>query len=470
MQKKKILFFDCFSGISGDMTLGALLDLGLDRKTFLNELEKLHVDGYEISFDKAVKNGITGNYVKVHLVDGCYGEHEHDEEREHHGEHEHDGVRECHGEHEHDEEWEHHREHALYREHEYHVGHEHHGEQEYQEEHNHVGANNHHIPHEHRNLMEINRIIEESGIAPGAKDLAKRIFLRVAKAEGKVHNRKLEEVHFHEVGAVDSIVDIVGTAILVDMLRPDIVCASVIQDGRGFVKCQHGKLAVPVPAVSEIFADSNAVTRQIDIETELVTPTGAAIIAELASSYGNMPEMNVRKIGWGAGTKDLEIPNLLKVSLGEYMEPDEIFSDREDQVLVLETNLDDCTGEYLGFVMEQLFAQGALDVFFTPIFMKKNRPAYRMTVICAPCDMRKMEELIFIHTTTIGLRKRMENRTVLPRKKEVLHTKYGELEVKKVTIGAEERIYPEYESAKKLAMQQGVALKEIYQCVCEKTE
>ena len=443
MQKKKILFFDCFSGISGDMTLGALLDLGLDRQTFLKELEKLHVEGYHISFDKAVKNGITGNYVKVHLIDECYGEHEHGIEREQHVGHEHSSEREHHEGHEHGSEGE------------QHVGHERGSEQE------------HHNHHNHRNLTDINRIIDESGITPGAKELAKRIFLRVAKAEGKVHNRKLEEVHFHEVGAVDSIVDIVGTAILIDMLRPDMVCASVIQDGRGFVKCQHGKLAVPVPAVSEIFADSDAVIRQIDIETELVTPTGAAIIAELASSYGNMPEMNVRKIGWGAGTKDLEIPNLLKVSLGEYAESDEDFSDKEDSVLVLETNLDDCTGEYLGYVLERLFEQGALDVFFTPIFMKKNRPAYRMTVICEPEDMRKMEELIFMHTTTIGLRKRLENRTVLPRKKEVLRTKYGELEVKKVAVGAKERLYPEYESAKKLAMEQGVPLKEIYQCISE---
>ena len=443
MQKKKILFFDCFSGISGDMTLGALLDLGLDRQTFLKELEKLHVEGYHISFDKAVKNGITGNYVKVHLVDECYGEHEHGSGQEQHVGHEHSSEREQHVGHEHGSEGE------------QHVGHERGSEQE------------HHDHHDHRNLTDINRIIDESGITPGAKELAKRIFLRVAKAEGKVHNRKLEEVHFHEVGAVDSIVDSVGTAILIDMLRPDMVCASVIQDGRGFVKCQHGKLAVPVPAVSEIFADSDAVTRQIDIETELVTPTGAAIITELASSYGNMPEMNVRKIGWGAGTKDLEIPNLLKVSLGEYAESDEDFSDKEDSVLVLETNLDDCTGEYLGYVLERLFEQGALDVFFTPIFMKKNRPAYRMTVICEPEDMRKMEELIFMHTTTIGLRKRLENRTVLPRKKEVLHTKYGELEVKKVDVGAKERLYAEYESAKKLALEQGVPLKEIYQCISE---
>lgn len=469
MQKKKILFFDCFSGISGDMTLGALLDLGLDRQTFLNELEKLHVDGYKISFDKAVKNGITGNYVKVHLADGCYGEEEHDGGREHHGVHHHAGEHKSYGADNHDGEREHFEGHNHHGEHTRHLEYESHGEHVHQIPHEHHHDSKEHF-HEHRNLTDINRIIDASGIAPGAKDLAKRIFLRVAKAEGKVHNRKLEEVHFHEVGAVDSIVDIVGTAILMDMLRPDMVCASVIQDGRGFVKCQHGKLAVPVPAVSEIFADSGAVTRQIDIETELVTPTGAAIIAELASSYGNMPEMNVRKIGWGAGTKDLEIPNLLKVSLGEYVESDVDFTDKEDPVMVLETNLDDCTGEHLGYVMERLFEQGALDVFFTPIFMKKNRPAYRMTVICTPVDMRKMEELIFRHTTTIGLRKRLENRTVLPRKKDVLHTKYGELEVKIAAVGAEERIYPEYESAKKLATQHGVPLNEIYRCTCGDTK
>lgn len=311
----KVLYFDCSSGISGNMTLGALSELIDDPHYLVNELKKLHVDGYHIHISKEKKNGITGTYVDVHL------------EHEHHHEHEHE-----------------------------HLHHEH----------------VHH--HEHRNLFDVNKIIDESEIDEKAKDLAKRIFLRVAKAESKVHNESLENVHFHEVGAIDSIVDIIGTAILLCKINPDVIYSSVVNDGYGFIECAHGMISVPVPATSEIFAASNAITRQIDVDTELVTPTGAAIIAEIASEFTTMPAMNVQKVGWGTGTKDLVIPNVLKVSLGEIK--------KKNEIIVMETNIDDCSGEMLGFVMEQLLDQGALDVFFTSIFMKKNRPAYRLTVVC----------------------------------------------------------------------------------------
>ena len=197
-----------------------------------------------------------------------------------------------------------------------------------------------------------------------AKDLAKRIFLRVAKAESKVHNETLENVHFHEVGAIDSIVDIIGTAILLCKINPDIIYSSVVNDGYGFIECAHGMISVPVPATSEIFAASNAITRQIDVDTELVTPTGAAIIAEIASEFTTMPAMNVQKVGWGTGTKDLVIPNVLKVYPWR--------NSKKNEIIVMETNIDDCSGEMLGFVMEQLLDQGALDVFFTSIFMQKK--------------------------------------------------------------------------------------------------
>ena len=239
----KVLYFDCSSGISGNMTLGALSELIDDPDYLVNELKKLNVDGYHIHISKEKKNGITGTYVDVHL------------EHEHH--------------------------------------------------------------HEHRNLFDVNKIIDESEIDEKAKDLAKRIFLRVAKAESKVHNESLENVHFHEVGAIDSIVDIIGTAILLCKINPDVIYSSVVNDGYGFIECAHGMISVPVPATSEIFAASNAITRQIDVDTELVTPTGAAIIAEIASEFTTMPTMNVQKVGWGTGTKDLVIPNVLKVSLGE---------------------------------------------------------------------------------------------------------------------------------------------------------
>lgn len=398
----KTLYFDCSSGISGNMTLGALLEIVGDENHLLEELKKLNVDGYKIEISKQVKNGITGTYVDVIL------EHEH-----HHHDHEHTHV------HEHEHEHEHH----------------------------------HH--HEHRNLYDVNNIIDNSSLDENTKALAKRIFLRVAKAESKVHNKPLDEVHFHEVGAIDSIVDIVGTAILINKINPDKVIASVVNDGYGFIECAHGTMAVPVPATSEIFAASNVKFRQIDIDTELVTPTGAAIIAELAEDFTTLPAMVTEKIGWGTGSKDLKIPNVLKVYYGEMQEENQNF-------VVMETNIDDCSGEILGYTSEKLFANGALDVFYTPIFMKKNRPAYRLSVACRKEDMFKLQNIIFKETTTIGIRYRFESRTELGREFVEIDTKYGKIRAKKVTNNGETYVYPEYESMKGIAEENNIPLKELY--------
>ena len=395
----KTLYFDCSSGISGNMTLGALLEIVGDEKYLLEELKKLNIDGYKIEISKQVKNGITGTYVNVIL------EHEHHHSHEDEDEHEH-----------------HHHEH-------------------------------HH--HEHRNLNDVNNIIDNSSLDNNTKDLAKRIFLRVAKAESKVHNKPLDEVHFHEVGAIDSIVDIVGTAILINKINPDKIISSIVNDGYGFIECAHGTMAVPVPATSEIFANSNVKFRQIDIDTELVTPTGAAIIAELAEDFTTLPAMVTEKIGWGTGSKDLKIPNVLKVYYGEIQENSENF-------VVMETNIDDCSGEILGYTSEKLFAQGALDVFYTPIFMKKNRPAYRLSVACRKEDMFKLQNIIFKETTTIGIRYRFESRTELGREFIEIDTKYGKIKAKKVTNNGETYVYPEYESMKKIAEEKNIPLKELY--------
>lgn len=406
--EKKILYFDCSSGISGDMTLGALLDLGLDRELFLEELKKLHLEGYEIEFEKTQRNAITATHVMVKLKD-----------------------------------------------------HEHGCDYSHEQSHDHSHDHAHEHSHEHRHFLDIKEMISESELSDEVKDLALRIFTRVARAEAKVHQKPLEEVQFHEVGAVDSIVDIVGCAILINMLRPDEIHASVIQDGHGFIMCQHGMLSVPVPAVSEIFAESGVKMRQIDVDTELVTPTGAAIIAELASSFGIMGEMRIDRIGWGAGTKILKIPNLLKVYLGSRQE--EVFTGTQtDEVMVMSTNLDDCTGEMLGYAMEVLFEAGALDVFYTPIYMKKNRPAWRLTVLAREEDADKMEKLIFQHTTTIGIRRHREERVKLKREEGKAQTPFGELKVKKVLVGEEMRCYPEYESAVSLAKANGETLWGIY--------
>ncbi len=396
----KTLYFGCSSGISGNMTLGALLEIVGDENYLLGELKKLNVDGYKIEISKKVKNGITGTYVDVIL------EHE-----QHHHDHEHTHVHE----HEHE----------------------------------------HHHHHEHRNLYDVNNIIDNSSLDENTKALAKRIFLRVAKAESKVHNKPLDEVHFHEVGAIDSIVDIVGTAILINKINPDKVIASVVNDGYGFIECAHGTMAVPVPATSEIFAASNVKFRQIDIDTELVTPTGAAIIAELAEDFSTLPAMVTEKIGWGTGSKELKIPNVLKVYYGEMQEENQNF-------VVMETNIDDCSGEILGYTSEKLFANGALDVFYTPIFMKKNRPAYRLSVACRKEDMFKLQNIIFKETTTIGIRYRFESRTELGREFVEIDTKYGKIRAKKVINNGETYVYPEYESMKKIAEENNIPLKELY--------
>lgn len=421
MERKPILYFDCASGISGDMTLGALLDLGLDETEFLRQVNLLKVDGFQIKISETEKNGIRAKHVDVIA----------EEEMSHHHEHHH----------------------------EQHLEHDH--------EHHHEPHHDHHHSHPHRNYADIRGIIEASELDPEVKELALRIFHRVAAAEAKVHGKAIDEVHFHEVGAVDSIVDIVGCAILIHMLAPKAIYASVVHEGHGYVRCQHGLLSVPVPATSEIFAASGAALSQIDVEGELVTPTGAAIISELAESFGRMPVMKVKKIGWGAGTKDLSIPNVLKVYLGETEDPGNDIGLQTDEILVLETNLDDCTGEMMGYAMEKLLAAGALDVSYQPIFMKKNRPAYRLTVLAKPEAERQMEELIFRCTTTIGIRKRREKRSILQREYVGTETPYGKCRGKQVTVAGTVRVYPEYEDTVKLAEANGVSLWEIYRCYGE---
>ena len=422
----KTLYFDCSSGISGNMVLGALTEIISDESYLTEELKKLNVDGYRIEISAKEKKGIRGTYVDV-ILDGV------DEYGHHHG-HEHD--------HEHHHEHDHHHDHD----------HEHHHEHDHHHDHDH----DHHHHHDHRNLDDVYAVIDHSVLDSEVKDLAKRIFLRVAKAESKVHGKPLSEVHFHEVGAVDSIVDIVGAAILLNRIKPDKVISSVVNDGHGFIECAHGTMSVPVPATSEILAEAGVRFRQIDVDTELVTPTGAAIIAEIADEFIPLPEMRVEKIGWGAGKKDLTIPNLLKVYLGSEQTPE-----KEETFMVMETNIDDCSGEVLAYTMNLLLEEGALDVFYTPVYMKKNRPAYLLTVACREEDMEKLQGIIFRETTTIGIRYRHEKRIRLEREAVEIQTPYGRAEGKKVRFGDQVYIYPEYESLKRIAETAKVPLKEL---------
>jgi uncharacterized protein (TIGR00299 family) protein len=394
----KILYFDCFSGISGDMTLSALLDLGIDKDVLVEELKKLGLNGWEIVVTRVAKHGIGATHVDVVLEKGVWGK-----------------VAEM-------------------------LPHHHHS-------HSHV----------HRTMGDIARIIDASGISGGAKELAKRIFMRLAVAEAKVHGSTPEEVHFHEVGAMDSIIDIVGTAIGIDLLSPDKIYASVLHDGYGFVKCQHGTIPVPVPAVTEVLSARGAHFKQLDIEGELMTPTGAAIVAELAESFGPMPEMKVTKTGYGAGKKDFPIPNVLRLMWGEAVATPE----QSGTVTVIETNIDDTTPEVLGYVMERLFEAGAKDAFFTPVQMKKNRPATLLSVICDDAQTAVMEHILFTETSTIGLRKYSATRSCLPRRAVTVATPYGDVKAKEVTLDGTTRTTLEYDDACRLARAKNVPLKDI---------
>ncbi len=431
----KLLYFDCPSGISGNMALGALMEIldgmGIDGEAYLkSEVEKLHVDGYLIEVEKRQSHDVTGTHVNV-IVDGTdeYGHvhhiHEHEHEHTHTHEHEH--------------------------------SHEHTHEHDHEHSHSHT--------HVHRNYFDIKTLIDRSDITEGAKNLANRIFLAVAEAESKVHGKPLDEVHFHEVGAIDSIIDIVGTAILVDKISPDHIYASVVNEGTGFINCAHGKMAVPVPATSEIFKAKGVKFRQTDVPTELVTPTGAAIIGTLAEEYGGIPAITVTANGYGLGTKDIGYANAAKVYFGDADSDagvDTASQITPDDIIVIETNIDDSTGEDLGYALEKLMAAGARDAFFTPIFMKKNRPAYMLSVICRESKREDLMEIIFHETTSIGARYYKVERTELDRDFVQVETKYGIITGKRVvTPKGCVYVYPEYEDMKKAAESSGAAVKEV---------
>ncbi|MGI5946110.1 MAG: nickel pincer cofactor biosynthesis protein LarC [Lachnospiraceae bacterium] len=403
-ENEKILYLECNSGISGDMTVGALLDLGADREKLEKLLESLGVGGYHLHFGRTKKCGIDAFDFDVHLEEDGHEHHHGPEHHDHDHSHDHD--------------------------HEHHHGHMH--------------------PHVHRNLPDILEIINRMDGAQEIKDLAAKMFQIVAEAESKAHGIPLEEVHFHEVGAIDSIVDIISTAFCIYDLNVDKVIVSPLAEGQGYVRCQHGVMPVPVPATANIASAWNLKMKVTDNEGEMVTPTGAAIAAALDCGQQLPKYYQIEKIGIGAGNKDFKNANILRAMLisegGQ-----ERTSKTSDTMVKLETNLDDCTGEALGFVMEELFEAGAADVWYTPIFMKKNRPAYLLSVLCSQNIREKLEEIIFTHTTTIGIRRNVMERTILERECRTVETKFGTADVKVCRRGQEERVYPEYESVKKIA-------------------
>ncbi len=435
----KTLYLDIFSGIAGDMFIAALLDLGVDAKKLERELKKLKLDGYHLHIARGEKSAIAGIKFDVHLA------HDHDY---HHGDEPHAG---------------HHHEtacglHVHDHPHEHHHAHHDHGHE--------------HAHEDQRNFSEIKQLISRSQLSAWVKQKSIAVFQRIADAEGKIHGLPPAEVHFHEVGAVDSIVDIVGAAIALELLGKPRVLASPVVEGTGWIRCAHGRFPVPAPATLAILGARGIGVTQCNEPHELVTPTGAALLAEFVESFGAMENLVAEKIGFGLGTRDNQTrPNVLRAVLGtqsKVQSPKSKVAAAEldwetDKVAVLETNLDDCPGEILGAFVETALAAGALDVFHTPIQMKKNRPAVLLTVLCAEADADKFAELILRETTAFGVRKTMAERRKLRREFTEIATPHGKVAVKIGRLGGKVvQTAPEFESAKKIAAKTGVPVKQVF--------
>jgi uncharacterized protein (TIGR00299 family) protein len=379
----KLAYFDCFSGISGDMTLGALLDAGCDIEQLRAELLGLQVPGWELSAEKVWKNGMAATHARVKTED----------------------------------------------------------------------------QQKHRSLSTILQILRDSKLASSVRDRASAIFQKLGEAEARVHHAPLEKIHFHEVGAVDAIVDIVGACIGFHALGVEKFACSPLNVGGGTVKMAHGILPVPAPATANLLQGKP--TYSNGVQRELVTPTGAAIVATLCDSFGPQPPMTVSAIGYGAGTADLEgQPNVLRLMVGEAAEKTVPGYDQE--ITVIEANLDDMNPQIYGYFQEKALAAGALDVFTTPVQMKKNRPGTLLTVLCQPADSQALMLLIFAETTTFGVRTYSAQRRVLPREFVKVTTSFGEVRVKLSRVnGRILHVSPEYDDCRKLAEEKNVPLQRV---------
>ena len=392
----KTLYFDCFSGISGDMTIGALLDLGLDLDYLKTELKKLPVEGYELKASRVTRSNLSA--MKFDVV--MEGEHDHHHDHQHH-------------------------------------------------EHSHS--------HFHRRASEILAMIRDSPLNANTKRMAADIFTKLAISEGKVHHIAPEDVEFHEVGAVDSIVDTIGAAIGFDALAIERFLCSAINVGSGFIHCQHGVFPVPAPATADLLR--HATIYQKHAQTELVTPTGAAILAAVVNQFGAMDGFSAERIGYGAGTKQFpDFPNCLRLMVGEERS---LASDRPSgDVLVIEANIDDMSPQNFGYVTEKLLGAGALDVFTVPIQMKKGRPGHLLQVLAPSETADALSRIIFQETTTIGIRRYSVERTMLDREFVEVDTEYGKVKIKVSKMNGEVvNFAPEYEDCVRIAREKSVPLK-----------
>lgn len=440
----KTLYLDIFSGISGDMFIGAMLDLGVDAQKLEQELKKLKLDGYHLHTSRKQKSGIEGVKFDVHL------EHEHSHEHVHA-----DGTKHSHAHHHgHHTHHSHSHSHGSILDMKFHA----HDEDEHEHGHEH--------DHQHgRNFSEIKKLISQSDLSSWVKEKSIAVFQRIAAAEGKIHGHPADEVHFHEVGAVDSIVDIVGACVCLELLGQPRVLAAPVIEGTGFIHCAHGRFPIPAPATLEIFAARGVNVSQCEEPHELITPTGAALLAEFAENFAPVQNFKPEKIGYGLGTRDNKTrPNVLRALLGENTQTASGLDWETDTIAVLETNLDDIAPEILGDFVERALAAGALDVFHTPVQMKKNRPGVLLTVLCAAGDADKFSEMLLRETSAFGVRRTLTERRKLKRDFATIKTQHGEVTVKLGRLnGKIVQAAPEYESCRALAAKHQLPLRQIYE-------
>ena len=426
----RILYLDCFAGISGDMFIGALLDCGLDFGFLKAELAKLGVEGYELSLERVDRSGISSAKFDVHLTHSQNQVHSQAHEQAHQHSHSHT--------HEHS--------------HSHEDGHSH------SHEHNPQSAIRN-PQSDHRSLSTIKKLITDSALSAQVKARAHAIFQRIGEAESKIHGIPIEAVHFHEVGAIDSIVDIVGACIGLEALKIEKIISSPLHVGFGTFNCAHGTYPVPGPATTEILIGVPVYSK--DIAGELVTPSGAAIVATLAASFGNLPAMKVEGIGYGAGTRTYpKFPNVLRAIIGEL---EEATDTTPTAITVIEANIDDLNAQVFGHLMDKALAAGALDVFYTPVQMKKNRPGILVTLLCRPEDRTLITELLFRETTTLGVRYRDEQRQVLRREHVTVETEFGKIKIK-IARAEDGRIVnyaPEFEDCRVAAEQHQTPLRTV---------
>ena len=410
----KTLFLECGMGAAGDMLTAALLELIGDRQAFIDKMNALGLPGVHVAAEPSVKCGITGTHMKV-TVDGEEEESLDDHEHRHEHDHEHS--------HEHDHDHEHHHDH----------GHEHHH-------------------HHHASVADIEALIDGLDVSDRVKADAKAVYALIAEAESQVHGHPVGEIHFHEVGTMDAVADVVGVCLLMEEIAPEQVTASPVHVGSGHVRCMHGVLPVPAPATALIL--EGVPTYGGQVQGELCTPTGAALLKHFVSRFGDRPVMKTHAIGYGMGKKDFERANCVRAFLGES-------EGRREAIARLECNLDDMTGEDIAFAMERLFEAGARDVYTQAIGMKKSRPGVMLSVICLPEDADRLAEVMMRHTTTLGIRRQDMSRYALERSIETVETPYGSIRVKTASGMGVHRAKAEFDDLAQAAREKGVSLETI---------